>query len=131
MEPTLIKEEKLDNGVTLRLFDASRKLAGDRWLVALTIHALVPVGENAAPPVDAGPPVRQLLGDTITFEQKRERYFIDEQQKPAVLTRMLESFQAMTRDYLAHPGFPSRFIKKSYQDQLTKKQLEDRMNSRG
>ena len=131
MEHTLITEETLENGVTLRLFDASRKLAGDRWLVALEACALVPVKENEImedEKTGESISIRLAMGEQISFEQKRERYFIDERHKDSVFNQMLESFRFSIRDYLAHPQFPSRFVKKSIQDYLEKKRLEEMIN---
>lgn len=135
MEHPLIKQDILENGVTLRLYDASRKIAGDRWLVALVASAIVPVkdalaSEQAVSPEEAIK-IRQALGEEIVFEQKRERYFIDEQQKETVFNQMLENLRSITSDYLAHPLFPSRFVKKSFREYLAKKRLKDQMNSGG
>jgi hypothetical protein len=131
MELQLLTEETFDNGVTLRLYDASRQLAGDRWLVALTARATVPVRETPSPDVTPGDfsSLRQALGDQIVFEQKRERYFIDASQKAAVLDQMLESFRSMTRNYVAHPQFPARFIAKSFREHQARLRLNDQMNS--
>jgi hypothetical protein len=132
MEPILITEEQLENGVTLRLYDASRKLAGDRWLVALEACALVPVEENEFMEDDKTGDsfsVRQALGKQISFEQKRERFFIDERQKTSVFNQILESFRSSTRDYLAHPLFPSRFIRQSFRKYLEKKRLDELINT--
>jgi hypothetical protein len=131
MEQTMITVEVFDNGVTLRLYDASRKLAGDRWLVALAARATVPVEQNllaAISPEDLTQ-IRQALGNELVFEQKRERYFIDDRQKTAVFNQMLESFRSMTCTYLAHPQFPSQFAKKSFRDYLAGKRLKNQMNS--
>jgi hypothetical protein len=132
MEQTLITEETFENGVTLRLYDASRKIAGDRWLVALVARAMVPVGDGLLPDVSPAGllEIQQALGDTLVFEQKRERYFIDEHQKENVFDQMLESFRSMTRTYLAHPHFPARFVNKSFREYLARKQLDDQMNNR-
>lgn len=132
MEPSLITEETLENGVTLRLYDASKKLVGDRWLVVLEACALVPVKADETrkdEKTGAEIPVRQALGEQIPFEQKRERYFIDERQKDEVFNQMLENFRSSTRNYLAHPQFPSRFITKSFRDYLDKKRLNEKMNT--
>lgn len=131
MEQTLITEETFDNGVTLRLYDVSRKLAGDRWLVALAARAVVPVGEGLLPDVapESLPEIRQALGNEVVFEQKRERYFIDGAQKAAVFDQMLETFRTMTRNYVALPQFPARFVAKSFREHLARKHLEERMNS--
>ena len=129
MEQQLLTEEAFDNGVTLRLYDASRKLAGDRWLVALVARAMVPVREPQSP--DATPEdfstFRQATGDEVVFEQKRERYFIDASRKAAVFEEMLESFRLMTRNYLAHPQFPARFVAKAFREFLARNKLTDQM----
>ncbi len=131
MEQTLITEETLENGVTLRLYDASRKQIGDRWVVTLKVCALVPVADDDALEDEKTGDllsVKQVLGGQITFEQKRERLFIDEQEKETLFNQMLENFQVSTRDYLAHPQFPSRFIKKSFRECLEQKRRDKRIN---
>ena len=132
MEHPLIKQETLDNGVMLRLYDTSRKIVGDRWLVALEVNAIVPVKDHLFSLETVNPEdlnsIKKALGDEVVFEQKRERYFIDERHKDSVFNQMLESFRFSIRDYLAHPQFPSRFVKKSIQDYLEKKRLEEMIN---
>lgn len=134
MEYPLIKQEIFDNGVTLRLYDASRKLAGDRWLVAIVAKAIVPVREELfhgeAVNTDDLIKIKQALADEVVFEQKRERYFIDEQEKDIVLKELMESFLSMTKVYIAHPEFPARFVKKCFREYLAKKRLNHQMNNR-
>lgn len=129
MEQILITEENFDNGVTLRLYDASRKLAGDRWLVCLAVCALVPVREEAQ--TGASTTFRQALGEQVVFERKRERHFIDEREKENVFNHLLENFRSMTHDYLAHPQFPARFVQKAFREYLAKERLRDQMKNRG
>ena len=135
MEPLLIKEELLDNGVILRLFDASRRLAGDRWLVTLMARAIMPVRETLRSAEGLNPDdlmaIIQALADNIVFEQKRERYFIDEQEKQIVFNQLLKNWQSATYAYISRPDFPVQFVKKSFREYLKKKQLQDQMSRMG
>ena len=134
MKDQLIKQEVLDNGVTLLLYDASRKIIGDRWLVALVARAVVSVREALRSAEDVNPDdlisIQHALDDEVFFEQKRERYFIDENEKDNVFNEILESFLSKTRLYMSHPEFPARFVHKCFREYLAKKKLSDQMNSR-
>ena len=43
IEKKLVDEMTLDNGITLELWDESRPLAGDRWMVSFVARIQVPV----------------------------------------------------------------------------------------
>ena len=45
MKEKLIKTLDLENGLQLNVYDASRELVGDRWLVSLIVRMDVPVTE--------------------------------------------------------------------------------------
>ena len=49
MEGTLIQRMKLDNGLTLEMFDLSRHVAGDRWLVSFEARIEVKVRREYFP----------------------------------------------------------------------------------
>ncbi len=134
MGQRLIQEETLDNGVTLRLYDRSRRLAADRWLVSLEARAVVTVTEDlrskaAETPEDLSE-IKQALNDEVVFEQKRERYFIDENDKNNVFEELVRNWQSGSKAYLAHPEFPLRFVKKTLKEHLAKKQRQTLMSSR-
>ncbi|MFP4445479.1 MAG: hypothetical protein ACLFPD_04455 [Desulfosudaceae bacterium] len=121
----LLETETLENGVELNLYDASRKVAGERWQVVLIVRARVPVTEalcRQCRPADTEE-IRALLGESQLWEQKRERNFIDEKEKEAVLAAMRESFSGTIRSYVAHPEFAVRLIARRCQD-LAKRQRQ-------
>lgn len=118
MKPTLIKSISLENGLTLELYDASRRVAGDRWQVALAarIHFAVDdihIGSNPDTSANAAA-IKEALGGTIRFEQKRERNFIEESKKTAVLNNLIDSFLDSSQKYFSHPEFAKRFALKEY-----------------
>ncbi|MFP4040380.1 MAG: hypothetical protein ACLFS7_07550 [Desulfosudaceae bacterium] len=122
MTEELLERCRLENGLELFLYDASRRVAGDRWQVVLIVRAEVPVVASllALPDGKSGDDIRSVLGDSLVWEQRRERNFIDEKEKKAVFEAMVRRFNDNTRGYLAHPDFAAKFIARRYDD-LAKK----------
>jgi len=118
MEATLIKKIELENGLTLEFIDVSRKVAGDRYLVALKTRVSVPVAARWF--TDDEPAVPDLadivakVGSTVEFEQTKERVFVDEREKPAVLESIMNVAEDFGKRYIGHPEFPKKLILKEY-----------------
>lgn len=104
---TLVKKIPLANGQTLHILDASRKVAGDRWQVTLLARMRIPV-EN--------PGIRTALGEAVTFEVKKQRHFIDEQERQAVFDALLSAFETISLPYLSRPDFPRRYVEKEFRN---------------
>ena len=124
MEEQYVKEIPLENDLHVHIYDASRRLAGDRWLVKLItrIHFKVDdvwdEGDTNLPTKSA---VRQLLGSELVFEQNQTRHFIDEKEKEAVFQDMVDNFLTHSVPYLSHPEFAGRYIRKIYQEKQKQK----------
>ena len=110
MEEILIKSIKLENKLTIKLFDGSRKIAGDRWFVSLIARAEVPIsmeffksGQKVEISIDE---IRSALGEYIVFEQKFEKNFVDETEKAKIINRQKESFISGILPYIGLPQFP-------------------------
>ncbi len=119
MEEGIVKKLDLDNGLVLRIVDESKKLVGDRWLVRCAARIDVPA--DCVKKQENGPnaeDVRAALGDTIRFEQKRERNFIGEKEKEEVFESLCSFFLDTSLSYLAHPEFGPKFILKKYREYL-------------
>ena len=91
----------LDNGLALELYDHSKTLVGDRWTVILTARVEVEV---------ADPKAAAELGERITYEQKRERVFVDDRAKGEVFGELRTSFLNSQQAYLSRPDFAERFV---------------------
>ncbi|MDL1964926.1 MAG: hypothetical protein LWW98_11510, partial [Deltaproteobacteria bacterium] len=119
-----IKTIDLDNGLKLKLFDASRKLVGDRWLVSLIARIEMPINdlllkkdESQLLNVDE---VRKVLGEKLLFEQKREKIFIDDKEKDEVMKGMQDLFLSSSLSYFSHPDFPQKYILKKFNEKIKK-----------
>ena len=125
MKENLIKTIDLENNLQMNLYDASRKLAGDRWLVSMVVRMKIPVTEvlfnddhSSAENVDK---IKKVLGESVLFEQKRERIFIDEKEKDAVFTEMYETFMDSVFQYLSQRSFPKKYVMKIYREEEKKR----------
>ena len=118
MEEELIKRIELTNGQTLKLYDASRKIAGDRWQILLIARIEIPVESSLFDKVDLAvidmEEVRNAFGEKIVFEKRRERNFIDQKKKDEVLEDLMNSFLSITTSYLSNKKFPRNFILNEY-----------------
>ena len=119
MKQTLIKTIELSNGLKLDFYDISRKLAGDRWYVGLIariditlIDSLLTNQHLSHYSVEE---IRNALGESVRFQQKRERHYIDEREKDDLLNDLMDSFIKRTLNYLSLPDFPGKYILKEFQ----------------
>ena len=121
----LFKIIDLENGLQLKLYDQSRKLAGDRWLVLLTAAIDIPldgVAVNAADKTAINlDECKKTLGAKIRFEQKRQRSFIDAAQKDQVFKDLVNSLLTSSQRYFNHPAFAEKVVAKAYREHFKKK----------
>ena len=124
MEEKLIKNIDLENGLELKLYDVSRKLAGDRWLVSLIARIEIPTSdsllkEDASPSLNVDE-IRKVLGEKLLFERKREKIFIDEREKDEVLKEIQDLFLSSSLPYFSHSDFPKKYILKEFNEKIKK-----------
>ena len=119
MEQTLIKTIELSNGLKLDFYDISRKLAGDRWYVGviarINISLIDSLLTNQQLSHYSVEEIRNALGESVCFKQKRERHYIDEREKDDLLNGLMDSFIKRTLKYLSLPNFPGKYILKEFQ----------------
>ncbi|MBN1932807.1 MAG: hypothetical protein JW786_14475 [Desulfobacterales bacterium] len=124
MEKKLIKTINLKNNLILKAYDASKKIAADRWQITLLINIEIPIRETLAGRIDDAvgsiDEIIQALGANLIFEQKRTRNFIDAQEKEESLNTLYDSFLENSLAYLSHANFPKKFVLKKYKEYLDK-----------
>lgn len=122
MTGTLIRTEKLANGLTLELLDLSLRVAADRWRVAVLARAAVAITpETAGEAAERWTDVRDLLGAEVLYEKKMERTFVDEADKDGLVASMAASFCEQVAPYIGRSLFPARFVRQRYREALGKR----------
>ncbi|MDO9565453.1 MAG: hypothetical protein Q7J15_01720 [Candidatus Desulfaltia sp.] len=131
MEEVLINTIDLENGLKLKLFDNSRKLAGDRWLVSLIARIEIPIKdsllkEDGSSSLNFDEAIK-VLGENLLFEQKRERIYIDEKEKDEVMKGIQDSFLSISLSYLSRSDFPKSYILKKFHEKIKKDSWQKNM----
>ena len=119
MEDKLIDTIKLENGLTLEIYDRSKEVVAGRWLVSFEARIDVKVDPQyfegrdiESPSLDA---VQKALGDKVTYSCKKSRNFIAATEKNEVLEGLKERFLTTTRPYFSSANFPRNIILSKYQ----------------
>jgi len=123
VESRLIERISLENGLTLEMFDNSRHVAGDRWIVFFEARIEVEVKrEYLQDQHKVGVPfedIRTALGETVLYRYEKVRNFIAETEKNEVFKGLKERFLNTSLGYLSSPEFPRKMILRKYQDVLS------------
>ncbi len=113
-----LEDEQLANGVVVRFYDESRRVAGDRWQVTVRYDAVVSVPETFWNLVSGEPKmieeIRATLGAEIVLTKRNERNFISAKEKEALVSEIVSRARKNIFGYLADPGFPERYFKRSF-----------------
>lgn len=116
-----ISVHHFDNGLSLECLDGSKKIAADRWYVCVWFRMNIPVEErwfdNHPLDADKFQQIRRLLGEMVIFEQKKERNFIDDDQKDQIVKEICDSAMETVLKYLGHDDFAAKYILKRFADQ--------------
>ena len=123
MDTSLLRKIDLESGLELEIYDVSRKLAGDRWYVGFVARVEIPItflaGHADSPEVDIEK-MKDVLGETVRFEQKRDRHYIDEKEKDTLLNGLIDDFLASTLPYFSEKDFAKKYALKEYKKKLKK-----------
>jgi hypothetical protein len=114
VDDRLIKTVALKNGLSLQVLDSSRTVAGDRWQVVLTIRINIPVHflscyQDIQTALKSGD-ILSSMGESVCYEQKRVRNFVDARDKETILNNLIERFFSSSLDYVSNPDFPKRYL---------------------
>ena len=123
MDTSLLKKIDLECGLKLEIYDVSRKLAGDRWYVGFIARIEIPItflaGCADSHVVDIEK-MKKMLGETVRFEQKHDRHYIDEKEKDVLLNGLIDDFLSITLPYFSQKDFAEKYALKEYKKQLEK-----------
>ena len=113
-----LEDEQLANGVVVRFYDESRRVAGDRWQVKVRYDAVVSVSETFWSPVSGESElieeIRAALGGKIVLTNVNERNFISAEEKEVLVAEIVSRARKNIFGYLVDPGFPERYFKRCF-----------------
>lgn len=120
MEEKLVEKMKLKNDQTLELYDKSRRMAGDRWLVIFVARVAVEVKAkyvNDNPEISLET-IQGALGEKVHYTLEKKSYFVDEPKKDAVFEKLKKEFLDISLKYLSGTDFPPKLILSRYRESL-------------
>lgn len=124
MERTSYRKLDFDNGYCLEVFDDSRKIGADAWVVIMTATMEIPVEASlfTSEPLSDSKfnDILNTLGSPIEYRYRLERNMIMAHEKDAVLENLVNTFLENTGRYVANPKFPEKVALKAYRDRVEK-----------
>lgn len=115
-----LEDVQLANGVVVRFFDESRRVAGDRWQVTVRYDAVVSVPETfwslVSGEAELFEEIRAALGEEIVLTSVNERNFVAAEEKEALVGEIVMRARNNIFGYLADPGFPERYFKRCFNE---------------
>ena len=129
----IIERHELENGTEIILFDHSRQMSVDRWIVELKCVAHIPIDEgfwNMAAGEDQRilEGIRKKIGDHLTHTFSNKRIFIPDEDREQILREMVHQVYNGMMEYLKKPNFPSKLFKKLYHENRQRLLLQEAMN---
>ena len=125
MTDRLYKTIELENNQTLEIYDASRKIAADAYVVTMKAQMEVLINKTlfvTQPVADTKlADIRAILGDRIVYNYKIERNMIMADEKDAVMENLVETFINNTGQYVCKSRFPEKLVLKEYRERIEKK----------
>jgi hypothetical protein len=119
VEKILVEEIRLENGLTLELYDKSRPVAGDRWMVTFQACIDIEVKTESLESMPAGAALEQIrfaLRDRVTYSYEKVSIFVAERDKDAIFNKLRKDFLEANVDYLSRNCFGPRFVMKKYNE---------------
>ncbi len=125
MENNAYKKIDLENNHTLDIFDESRKIGADAYVVIMTAKMTIPVEKSlfATQDVDDAmfADIRDTLGSPIVYQYRVERNMIMAHEKDEVFETLVDTFLKNTGQYVAKPQFPEKLVLKEYRERIAKR----------
>ena len=126
----ILRENILDNGLKLTFYNASKPVAGDRWLVELKILSKIPLSEKMISDIATNEACEFLLNKfdgELVFELERKVHFVDEKLVDETLEKLIELAQSNMVEYFGHPDFVERLFSKKMEELQQQYVLEENL----
>lgn len=117
----IIEQRSLENSMTLTVYDQSKKMVGDRWLIKIVCEAELPVDEGffsrlPEADLDLQAEVRESMAGSVRFSVVKEKTFVAETERVALVDLMVAEIMTNMVTYLNRPEFPERLFARRYEE---------------
>lgn len=125
MEKTPYKSVELENKHLLEIFDDSRKIGEDAYVVIMAAKMEIPVvmelfADGSVSDEMFGD-ILETLGSPIVYQYRLERNMIMAHEKDGVFESLVSSFLGNMGQYIAKRKFPEKLVLKEYRERIEKK----------
>jgi hypothetical protein len=115
----IIEQRVLENNMTLTVYDQSKKMVGDRWLIKIVCEVEIPVGEDffsriPETDLDLQAAIRESMAGSVRFSVVKEKTFVAETERLSLVDLMTRQIQENMVTYLNRPEFPERLFARRY-----------------
>jgi len=114
MSEKLFETITLDNNLDLEIWDLSRVIAGDSWLVSMEARLNVPIEIEHLETLPDKEKVLAILKETfgakISYRYNQEKFFVDKNKKRHVFKENLERLKESVLQYLSRPDFARKLV---------------------
>ncbi|MCK5099007.1 MAG: hypothetical protein KAR45_12950 [Desulfobacteraceae bacterium] len=125
MKETVVKKVELENKQTIVIYDASRKISEDAYVVKMKAEMEVLVEKN----LFSDKEIKELffediidkLGSVVKYEYLSERNFIMAKDKDELFETLVQDFFTNLGQYISKSNFPKKLILKQYKDMVNNK----------
>ena len=107
---SVVEYMTLENNLRLEILDASRPIAGDRWLVHLVARVTVPLSPEILQNVPNGELLEREFGGAIEYVSEMKKHFVDKKDRDAVFKRFTDVVHNEKKPYLSHLKFAERLV---------------------
>ncbi|MGA2781443.1 MAG: hypothetical protein ABSF13_05920 [Smithella sp.] len=104
----LIEKINLANGLKLKIFDLSRRVAADTFKVEISFQTKIDLKESYFADSQDYAQVKNIMGDELTYERKMVRSFVYEKDQDSVREDLINTFKKNSMNYLASVNFPQK-----------------------
>ncbi|MCX7634290.1 MAG: hypothetical protein N2Z74_00925 [Syntrophales bacterium] len=113
---TLYEKIPLPNGLTMEVWDYSRKIARDTTKVELAVQMEVPFAPEYFTRPEHYEKTIRILGEKGLYEYRKERTFVKNEDKEKVFQELLDTFKRDSLPYLSREDFPRRFARSKHRE---------------
>jgi hypothetical protein len=112
----LIEEINLDNGLILKIFDLSRRIAADTVKVEVFFQTKISLKESYFANTEDYNQVRNIMGDELTYEHTQERTFVSGDEEHSVRIELINTFKNNSLNYLSSANFSKKMALSTLRD---------------